>query len=104
MNAGCALIAGPEPVLDAQVELDVRPSEPHAAPRRELRRLGDLLEAEHVAVELHRGLLLALRHRELDVVEPDDASVTLIHRRRSLHLNGKRAGSPRPVPTMPLQR
>src|SRR5262245_31157718 len=61
-----------EVVRHAYVQLLLADPEPHAAARREQRRLVDLREAEQLPVEPARGLLATRRRRDLDMVEPDD--------------------------------
>ncbi len=63
---------GSELRCDADVQLLVADREPDSASRCEQRRLLDLLEPQHVAVERARLLLAPFRSSDLDVVERDD--------------------------------
>jgi len=61
-----------ERFLDAEVELHSARAEPAAAPGGDVRRLGDLIEAEDLAVEADRLGLPAGWHGQLDMVEPEE--------------------------------
>ena len=61
-----------ERFLDTEVELHSTRAEPAAAPGGDVRRLGDLIEAEDLAVEADRLGLPAGWHGQLDMVEPEE--------------------------------
>jgi hypothetical protein len=62
----------PEVALHPEVYPRFACPEPHAASRREHRRLLLLLHAQQIAVERARLRFLPRRHRELDVVDRAD--------------------------------
>jgi hypothetical protein len=67
------LPGGAEFSLDAQMHLRSAEIKPGAAACREFHRLGNLAQAEDVAVKAARLIFEALRHRELYVVQAKDA-------------------------------
>ena len=67
------LVRGSEVALDAEVDLHVRALEPAAAALGEVRRLRHFGEPEHAGVEAPRRGLAPGRHRELDVIDRQDA-------------------------------
>lgn len=69
---GMGLRERPEVALRSEVDGHARAREPAAAPAGEFRRLGHLPESEHGSIEPPRLVLAAPRHRELDVIDPDD--------------------------------
>ena len=69
---GVGLAGRTEVGLDAEVHLDRSVVEPAAAARREVGRLGDVRDAEEPVVERDRRVLLARRHRQLDVIDRAD--------------------------------
>ena len=83
MNAGCALRAGTEVGLDAEMDLQISPLEPAAASRREVCGLRNVRDAQHVAVERDRFELAPGGHRELHVIETNH---------RHGHQCGRRSG------------
>src|SRR4051812_24942917 len=62
----------------AKVEADAVSPEPHPSTPGEVGGLRFLAQAQHASIELARESFLASRHGELDVVECDDFSQTLI--------------------------
>jgi len=66
------LPGGAEFSLDAQVQLRSAEVKPGAAACREFHRLGNLAQAQDVAVKAPRLIFEALRHRELYVVQSKD--------------------------------
>src|SRR3954451_11824663 len=59
-------------VLDAEMNLLLpAEGEPEAAAFGKLRRLFQFCQAEDAGIELPRRILLASRHRQLDVVQPE---------------------------------
>jgi hypothetical protein len=75
----------PEVGLDAQVDLNVTPTEPASASGRQRRRLGKPFEAENAGVERLSGTFPVGWHRELHVVEGDYLPwrASCCHERRS---------------------
>jgi hypothetical protein len=59
-------------ILVSEMEFHVVPAEPAPASCGEMSGLWDLLEAEHFAVEGRRIAFSTGRHRQLDVVEPEE--------------------------------
>ena len=62
---------GLEPLLHAEVHLELSSAEPDPTSVGELFRFRYLLEPEDTLVEVDGGLLLVGRHRELHVVQPE---------------------------------
>ena len=78
-EGGMRLARRPELVLDAEMQADVAAREPAAAAAGEARRLLHLLEPQHAGIEGARGVLLAARYRDLDMVDGMQPSVHLSH-------------------------
>src|SRR5262249_17827964 len=68
-QAGMRPARGPEVLLHAEVELHTVTSEPAAAARGQRGRFRDLVQPEHVAVELAERWLAARRAGQLHVVD-----------------------------------
>src|SRR5262245_45884975 len=66
---GVRLARRPEVGIDPEVNLECPGLEPHAAAAREVRGLRDLGDAQEPRIESTGGLLLAGRHRKLNVVD-----------------------------------
>jgi len=79
------LARGGEGLFDAQVQLKVSALEPEAAARGRGLRLGQLLEAQKAAVEAASRHLLALGHRQLDMIESDDMNHDVLPFARARH-------------------
>src|SRR5262249_53694593 len=88
-EGGMRLAGRHERVLHAEVDMNAGRFEPAPAPRRQHRRLGHPRQPEPAAVERLGGGLAALRHGQLDVVDPHE------HARRLLRVRAyARHGTP----------
>jgi hypothetical protein len=89
-EGGMRLARRPELVLDAEMQADVAACEPAAAAAHEARRLWHLRKAQHPAIEVACGILLAARYRDLDMLDGMEPPAHLSHHRLP-------AGAPAPV-------
>src|SRR5699024_12503964 len=68
-NAGRALACRPKVILGAQMQLNAAGSKPCAAASRQDRRFVDLDHSQNAGVEVSGDCLLAMWHRQLQVVQ-----------------------------------